>query len=342
MKGPSVKLVLLFFSLCIFFLSCRKDPVISIVKEEIISIPVGFPSVDFPADNGFTNERWILGKQLFFDKQLSKNNTISCASCHKQEFAFSDNVSLSKGDNNSVGTSNAPSLANVAYHPYFTRAGGVPTLEMQILVPIQEHNEFNTNMLDVVEKLKQNSIYESMAQLAYNRSLDAFVITRALATFERSLISGNSKFDDYYYKGNTSILNESEQRGFLLFTSNKTNCSECHSGFNFTNYAFENNGLYINYADSGRMRLTQLPQDRARFKVPSLRNIALTAPYMHDGSFYTLADVIEHYNSGGQNHVHKSNLIQPLALTSQEKHDLISFLNSLTDNEFAVNKKFKE
>lgn len=338
MKSPLVILSISLFCACAMMYSCKKDPIINIAENEIVDIPMGFPFIDFPADNNFTKERWELGKKLFFDKQLSKNNTVSCASCHKQEFAFSDNVALSSGDNNAIGTSNAPTLANVAYHPYYTRAGGVPTLEMQILVPIQEHNEFNTNMIDIVEKLKQINTYQSMAQTAYNRELDAFVITRALATFERSLISGNSRFDNYFYKGISTALNESEQRGLSLFNSSKTNCSSCHSGFNFTNYAFENNGLYINYADSGRMRLTQLPQDRAKFKVPTLRNIALTAPYMHNGSFNTLDEVIEHYNSGGKNHINKSNLIKPMGLNVQEKQDLINFLNSLNDNKFIQNK----
>lgn len=342
MKSPLVKILFLLFCICTMFYSCKKDPVITITEYEIMDIPVGFPLVNFPSDNNFTKERWELGKQLFFDKQLSNNNTVSCASCHKQEFAFSDNVALSLGDNNAIGTSNAPTLANVTYHPYFTRAGGVPTLEMQILVPIQEHNEFNTNIVEVIEKLKQNSSFQKMAQTAYNRDVDAFVITRALATFERSLISGNSRFDEYYYKGKTTALNESEQRGYVLFNSSKTNCSQCHSGFNFTNYAFENNGLYINYADSGRMRLTQLAQDRAKFKVPTLRNIALTAPYMHNGSFATISDVIEHYNNGGKNHINKSNFVKPLLLNTQEKQDLINFLHSLTDNTFIQNKNFKQ
>ncbi len=327
---------------CTIFYSCKKDVAISVVDEEIIKIPKGFPLINFPIDNNFTKERWELGKQLFYDKQLSNSNTISCASCHKQNVAFSDDVALSIGDNNSIGSSNAPTLANVAYHPYYTRAGGVPTLEMQILVPIQEHNEFNTNMIDVVEKLKQNKTYVQQSKNAYNRELDAFVITRALATFERSLISGNSSFDDYLYKGNTTALTESEINGYTLFNSSKTNCSSCHSGYNFTNYAFENNGLYENYADSGRMRLTQLPEDRAKFKVPTLRNIALTAPYMHNGSIHTLTEIIEHYTSGGKNHINKNSLLKPLTITSQEKQDLVNFLHSLTDNTFIQNKNFKQ
>jgi cytochrome c peroxidase len=342
MKSPLVKYIFLLMLGCTIFYSCKKDVAISVVDEEIIKIPKGFPLINFPIDNNFTKERWELGKQLFYDKQLSNSNTISCASCHKQSVAFSDDVALSIGDNNSIGSSNAPTLANVAYHPYYTRAGGVPTLEMQILVPIQEHNEFNTNMVDLIEKLKQNKSYVQQSKSAYNRELDAFVITRALATFERSLISGNSRFDDYFYNENTTALTQSEQNGYSLFISSKTNCSQCHSGFNFTNYSFENNGLYINYADSGRMRLTHLPEDRAKFKVPTLRNIALTAPYMHDGSFATINDVLEHYNNGGKNHINKSNFVKPLLLTTQEKQDLINFLHSLTDNTFIQNKNFKQ
>lgn len=339
MHRLSVKILGLFLFSGIFISGCEKDSS-NDGAEAVFIIPPGFPSMVFPQDNNFTSARWELGKQLFYEKQLSKNNTLSCASCHKQEFAFSDSVALSLGDNNALGSSNAPSLANIGYHPYFTRAGGVPTLEMQVLVPIQEHNEFNTNMLDVIDILKQNSSYVQQAQLAYGRDLDAFVLTRALSTFERSLISGNSRLDKYLNDNTQYSLTASELRGYQLFNSSQTNCSSCHSGFNFTNYSFENNGLYLNYADSGRMRVTQLPQDRAKFKVPSLRNIAFTAPYMHDGSFATLQQVIEHYNSGGQPHLNKSSLVQPLHLTTQEKADLLNFLNSLSDDSFVRNNLF--
>ena len=335
----SVKILALFIFSGVFISGCEKDTSNDGV-EAVFIIPPGFPSMDFPPENNFTRARWELGKQLFYEKQLSKNSTLSCASCHKQEFAFSDSVALSLGDNNALGSSNAPSLANIGYHPYFTRAGGVPTLEMQVLVPIQEHNEFNSNMLDVIDKLKQNNSYNQQAQLAYGRTLDAFVITRALSTFERSLISGNSSFDKYLNDSTQYSLTASELRGYQLFNSSQTNCSSCHTGFNFTNYTFENNGLYLNYADSGRMRLTQLPQDRAKFKVPSLRNIAFTAPYMHDGSFATLQQVIEHYNSGGLPHVNKSSLVHPLQLTTQEKTDLLHFLNALSDDSFVRNNLF--
>jgi cytochrome c peroxidase len=306
-----------------------------------MAIPKGFTQMNIPSDNAFSMSRWQLGKRLFYDKTLSVNNTISCGSCHKASLAFSDSVALSNGVNEAAGTSNAPTLANVGYQTSYTRAGGVPTLEMQVLVPIQEHNEFNTSILDIVQKLSADATYQSMAQEAYSRSIDPYVVTRALACFERSLISGNSRFDQYYYQGKSNALSAEELQGMQLFFSERTNCSGCHSDFNFTNNRFENNGLYQQYSDSGRMRFTHLESDRARFKVPTLRNIAFTAPYMHDGSISSLEAVIEHYNSGGAPHPNKSALIRPLQLSPQEKASLVAFLKSLSDYTFIRNKKFK-
>jgi cytochrome c peroxidase len=315
--------------------SCTKDPAIIEEENNIMQIPEGFPVISFPQGNEFTIERWTLGKRLFYDPKMSVNNSVSCASCHQAQHAFSDTVSMSKGDNNTIGRSNAPTLTNIAYNPYYTRAGGVPTLEMQILVPIQEHDEFNTNILDIVEKLKKDLTYTQAARIAYNREIDPFVITRAIANFERSFISGNSNFDKH-------LFTKSEQRGKDLFMSTQTNCSQCHTGFNFSNYAFENNGLYTNYADSGRMRLTHDEYDRARFKVPTLRNIELTAPYMHDGSIKTLNEIVAHYNSGGQFHENKSPLIKPLGLTIDEQNDIVAFLKTLTDYTFINNRNLQK
>jgi len=321
--------------------ACKKEAPEIAASNDPFPIPAGFPKIEFPDDNQFTVERWKLGKKLFYDKALSLNNTVSCGSCHKPELAFSDNVALSLGDNGTVGRGNSPTLSNVAYHPYFTRAGGVPTLEMQILVPIQEHDEFNTNILDIAERLKQLPEYVEAAQNSYNREMDPFVITRAIATFERSLVSGNSRYDAYIQKGDFEALNDQEKQGLQLFLSDKTNCSKCHTGFDFTNYAFENNGLYTVYADSGRFRVTGIETDRAKFKVPSLRNIELTAPYMHDGSKQTLESIVEHYNSGGVIHPNKSQFVKPLGLTQEEKDDLVAFLKSLTDAAFAGNSEFR-
>jgi cytochrome c peroxidase len=328
--------------LLIVLTSCQKEGEEIVLRyPEIMEIPVGFPDIEFPEDNEYTLERWKLGKQLFFDPVLSVDSSLSCASCHKPELAFSDDRAFSAGVKERPGSRNAPSLTNVGYHPYFTREGGVPTLEMQVLVPIQEHNEFDFNIVLIAERLMQDSAYRALSKKAYDRLPDAFVITRALACFERSLLSGNSRYDQYRFEERQEAITVDEINGMDLFFSKRTNCSQCHGGFNFSNYQFENNGLYEHYLDEGRFRLTSQEQDRALFKVPGLRNIELTAPYMHDGSIESLEDVIEHYQSGGKDHLHKSELIKPLSLTSSEKNDLVLFLKSLTDHDFVGNPNFK-
>ncbi len=328
----------------ILVISCQKDDIVVIPDKllPILNIPVGFPTPEFPEDNEFTEERWRLGKKLFFDPIMSLDESISCASCHLPAFAFSDTVALSPGVNNAPGVRNSPSLANVVYQPYYIRDGGVPTLEMQVLVPIQEHNEFNFNILRIVDRLKVDTSYTRMSLETYEREPDPFVITRALATFERSLISGNSRYDQYAFQGNKDVLSEQEIRGMDLFFGNRTNCIQCHQGFNFTNYSFENNGLYIDYSDPGRYRLTHDEYDLARFKVPTLRNVEITAPYMHDGSLESLEEVVTHYNSGGKNHQNKNEVIKPLGLSEQEVADIVSFLFTLTDTEFINNPHFAE
>lgn len=342
MNNLRVRILFVVSAVLLCAISCRKDPLVRLGSDKLMSIPAGFPDINFPEGNEFTNERWALGKRLFFDPIMSNTYSVNCASCHIPQFAFSDTIAFSLGENNLRGRQNAPSLTNVAYHPYFTRAGGVANLEMQILVPIQEHDEFNSNIVDLAERLKKIPSYVEQAQNAYGREPDPFVITRAIANFERSFISGNSKYDQYEYQGRSKVLSESEKQGKQLFFGDKTNCSACHSGINFTNYAFENNGLYEVYADSGRMRLTRLEEDRDLFKVPSLRNVEVTAPYMHDGSLKTLKEVVSHYNNGGEFHRNKNdNLIKPLGLTSKEQTDLVAFLQSLTDNDFITNKNFR-
>jgi len=215
-------------------------------------------------------------------------------------------------------------------------------LEQQIFVPIQEHNEFDNNILLIAEKLNNIPEYVDMSLDAYGRLPDAFVITRAISTFERTMISGESPYDDFLVGNNNTALNQSEQSGMDLFFSPITNCSTCHNNFDFTNYAFENNGLYDDYEDVGRMRLTNNTADNGLFKVPTLRNIEVTAPYMHDGSFSTLEAVIEHYNSGGSDFFNKSPQIQPLNLTATQKEDLVNFLKSLTDDNFLNDEKFRQ
>lgn len=295
---------------------------------------MGFPEVVHPADNEPNDARWRLGKKLFYDPIMSDDGTVSCASCHAPELAFSDDVALSAGIDGLIGTQNAPSLTNVAYHPYLTRAGGVPTLEQQILVPIQEHNELGSNIIEIAERMSDESVYVEMSAAAYGRRPDAFVITRALACFERSLISGNSRYDQYVYQDDVTALTDLEKEGMALFFSERAQCGSCHGGFNLTNYSFANNGLYLHYPDSGRQRLTGLEADRALFKVPSLRNVGYTAPYMHDGSLASLEEVVEHYSKGIAAHKNLSPLLRPLRFNKKEKKQLLAFLRTLDDQAF--------
>lgn len=311
-----------------------KELFINRLKEK----PIHFPEINYPSDNEITEERWRLGKKLFYDPILSKDRSISCASCHLPDYAFSDTSAFSLGVEQQVGVRNAPSLANVAYHPYLLRDGGVPTLEMQILVPIQEHVEMDFSALEVADRMMKDSAYYYESMGAYNRYPDPYVITRALACFERTLISGDSKYDRVQL--GKEEFSTSEKRGFNLFFSEKAKCSECHSGFNFTNYSFENNGLSLHYLDSGRMRVTELEIDRDKFKVPSLRNVELTAPFMHDGSLINLEQVVDHYSEGIKKHNNLNSRIKNLLLSEDEKKDLVSFLKTLTDRSFCENKIF--
>ncbi len=302
-------------------------------------VPSHFPLPDIHPDSFPTEAKVLLGKKLFYDPILSLDSTISCASCHKSEKAFADNVALSNGVFQRPGVRNSPSLANVVYQKKLLREGGLPTLEMQILVPIQEHNEFNENILTITDKLKRDKNYRDLALSSFSREIDPFVITRSIAAFERILISGDSKYDRF--SNGKEALTATEMLGKELFFSTKTNCSSCHGTFLFTNQTFENNGLYEVYKDIGRKRLTELDEDEALFKVPSLRNVALTAPYMHDGSMATLEDVLNHYNSGGKMHKNKSSLIRPLNLSEGETQALVAFLKTLSDVSFINNKYFK-
>lgn len=310
--------------------------------ENLLQVPRHFPSVPFPSDNAFSDARYELGKKLFFDSALSLDSSISCSSCHKAKFGLADEFAVSPGVEGRLGTRNAPGLFNLAYAPHYLREGGVPTLEMQVLVPIQEHAEMDFNMVDLAARLAQNPIYVEMSKKAYYREMSPFVITRALATYERTMLSGESAFDYYTYLNVPSALTPSQIRGMQLFNSDRTHCSSCHSGLLFSNFEFENNGLYVNYADLGRMRLTGDTADEALFSVPMLRNVEYTAPYMHDGSIATLDEVIEHYNSGGAGHRHQSKFVQPLHLTEAEKADLLAFLLSLSDPNVLVDVRFRE
>lgn len=304
-------------------------------------IPVGFPTPEIPDDNPLTQEAVALGKRLFYDPQLSGDYSVSCASCHQPERAFADNVPIAIGAGGVVGMRNSPSLANVVYQKALFAEGGVPSLELQVLSPFIEAHEMDMDFDELIQRLETDEQYIVLFQRAFNTEPNLGGMAKALASFQRTLISGDSRFDAYFYRGEESVLNASEIRGMDLFFSESIGCSNCHSGFLFTDQEFQNIGLYSEYADPGRMRLTGGPSDAGKFKVPSLRNIALTAPYMHNGTLGTLMDVVAHFNNGGVGHQNQSDWVRPLNLTEQDRTDLVSFLETLTDEKFVCNPDFQ-
>ncbi|NRA48764.1 MAG: c-type cytochrome [Phaeodactylibacter sp.] len=328
-----------FFSLAI--VACEEEPgsPVDLTPYELV-LPPHFPYPEFPEDNGLTVARVALGKRLFFDTALSVDSTISCGSCHKQSLAFADAIPVSPGVKGRFGFRNSPTLANVAYLSKVNKDGGVPKLDLQALVPIEDHAELSLPILHAAERLNQDPSYVLDFQRAYGEEASPFTITRALGAFQRILISANSKYDKYL-QGEVS-LNQQEERGRLLFFSERTQCSSCHGGFNFTENGFFNNGLYLEYEDWGRRRVTGLSEDDGVFRVPTLRNIALTAPYMHDGTLADLQAVLQHYNTGGADHPNKDERIRPLELSVQELSDLEAFLHTLTDPAFTTNPRFQE
>lgn len=294
-----------------------------------LDLPDWIDLPEFPEDNTLTEQRIELGRRLFFDRSLSRNRTVSCATCHKPELAFSDGQPKSIGIDGREALRNSPSLFNVAWLDHIFSDGGSPNLELQVLAPIDDENEMDADLDVVLDRLRRNPLYVELAEVAYQRSLDAYVLTRALAAYQRSLVSLDSRFDRYYYEGDSTALSLSEQRGLHLFLSDRTQCSSCHQLPLFTDGSFRNTGLYLEYADEGRKRVTLQYEDEGKFRVPSLRNVARTAPYMHDGSRADLTAVIEHYDQGGAGHFLQDFAVKPLALSPTEKADLIAFLGSL-------------
>ena len=317
-------------------LACGKeeDAVPEVTDEPfIMTMPSGAPPLPVPEANQLTKARVELGKALFFDEGMSLGRGISCASCHFANRAFSDTVSLSVGADGLMGLRNAPSLANVAYHPAYFRDGGIPTLEQQVLAPIHDEAEMASNIVEAAELFRGNDHYAALSRLAYGRELDPFVITRAIACYERTLVSGWSRYDRFHYEGDEDALTEQERRGYELFIGPTTDCAGCHSGFDLSDHSFRNIGTSLDHTvDPGRERITLDPADRGKFKVPTLRNVAITGPYMHDGSIATLEGVMEHFVNGGVDDPNKDPLVHPLALSVQDKSDIVAFLYSLTDD----------
>jgi cytochrome c peroxidase len=303
----------------------------------LVAVPPRFPPAPAPADNAITSARLELGKKLFYDKRLSRTGEVSCASCHQQELAFADPRPVSIGVHGRTGSRNAPPLINLAWNTSFFWDGGVKTLEQQAVGPITNPLEMDMTMGEVVQRVSADPEYVRLSRAAYGSELRPEVVTKGIASFVRSLVSGKSRFDRYL-EGDAAALTASEKRGADIALGERGDCFHCHVGFNLTNNAFANNGLVS--ADTGRTRITEKTGDEGKFKVPTLRNVALTAPYMHDGSLATLRDVIDFYSRGGQGHPNTDPIIRPLNLSGQEKEDLLAFLGSLTDEGFVKNPRF--
>lgn len=296
-------------------------------------IPPNFPEMPVPENNPLTRASVELGKRLFFDEQLSRTGEVSCASCHQQQHAFADPRPLSVGIIGREGVRNSPPLFNLAWNTSFFWDGGAPTLEHQVIGPLTNPVEMDMTMTEAVRRLSEDAQYVPMFEAAFGAGPNPEAITKSIASFMRTLVSGDSAYDRFV-SGDASALEDSERRGMELFFSEKAECFHCHLGFNLTNNGFHNNGTRPDDPDLGREAVTERESDRGRFKVPSLRNVAVTAPYMHDGSLRTLREVVDHYDRGGQGHANTDPTIHPLHLTEAEKSDLVSFLNSLTDDSF--------
>ncbi|MEO1447957.1 MAG: cytochrome c peroxidase [Bacteroidota bacterium] len=299
-----------------------------------LNLPPQFPQPESPPENALTQQRVALGRALFYDPILSRDSTISCASCHLLTEGLADHNPVSVGIHGRKGFRNAPTLLNVAYHPYFFVEGGSPSLELQVLGPVENEDEMGFNGAELDQRVRHHPVYGPWAERAYGRQMGIYVVVRALAAFERTLISGDSPWDRYM-RGDSAAMSPAAQRGWQLFTSDRLQCRGCHSGLNFSDYSFRSNGLYADSPDAGRHRITLDSADLGTFKVPSLRQVALTWPYMHDGSLPTLAVVIDHYDQGGKGHPNQDPRIQPLGLQPQEKADLLAFLQALTDTSVA-------
>lgn len=325
----------------------------------IIQLPAtgGWSMFPIPADNMLTKAKVELGKKLFFDPILSADNTISCASCHDPKKAFTDGRRFSVGINGQMVNRNAMPLFNLAWADMFTEGshryfwdGGANDLERQALAPIVNPLEMGNTLENAVRALQNHPLYPKLFRRAFGTdSITTSNLAKAIASFERTLISANSKYDRYLRR-EVQLTPEEFNGMFIFMQESKGDCFHCHGNDKspyFTDFNFKNNGLQSEFSDSGLMRITGNPFDLGKFKTPSLRNLVFTAPYMHDGRFNTLEEVVNFYSEGIKN----SPTVDPniakhlreggVNLNPIEKRDLILFLKTLTDSSFVNNLEFK-
>jgi len=311
-----------------------------------LEVPDWMPNPPRSQENPLTVQGVALGRKLFYDPILSRDSTISCSSCHKQELAFTDGKAFSTGIEGRQGNRSAMSLTNLVYNRNgFFWDGRSPSLEKQALDPIEDHREMDDSWENVEARLQEHNNYPKLFRAAFGierrEQLTRELVVDAIAQFERTIISGNSRYDRIIW-GREGFPTDSEQRGIELFfiednqSVEHPGCSHCHFNPLFTDNNFKNNGLdsvasLQDFDDYGRGAVTGRPSDNGRFRVPTLRNVEVTGPYMHDGRFQTLEEVLDHYASGGHGVINEDTNILPFQLSEQDKADLIAFMKMLTD-----------
>lgn len=327
-------------------------------------LPAGFPAPLVPADNPMTEAKVALGRHLFYDRNLSANGRQACADCHQQAFAFAEPRKTAIGSTGQPHRRNSLALVNVAYNGSLTWAhSGLVRIEQQLLIPLFGERPVEMGISghedEVLARLDTPQYRTLFAEAFPGQTPDFSLVVKALASFVRSLVSFDSPFDRYAYGGDDHALSDAAKRGMALFFSEQLECHHCHGGFNFTQSSkherqaldlrpFHNTGLYNEDAqgaypasDQGLIEISQQARDMGHFRAPTLRNVAVSAPYMHDGSLATLEDVIDFYARGGRKEgIHsplKSPFVKGFEITAQQKQDLLAFLHSLTDQRFLDN-----
>jgi cytochrome c peroxidase len=316
-----------------------------------VPAPEGFVKMIIPPDNPLTYEGVALGRALFFDPILSQDSSISCASCHQPALAFTDGGAVSRGIAGRMGQRSAPSLLNIGFHyKGVFWDGRSPTLEEQALHPLGDSLEMGNQWSTIEERLRQHPAYRIRFQEAFpNAPIGQETTAKALAQFQRTLVSANSKFDQVM-RGEAQFTPE-EKRGWTIFfdagfpETPMAECSHCHTDPLFTNLNFSNNGLdesssLNEFPDRGLGQISGNKYDNGKFRVPTLRNILITAPYMHDGRFRTIEEVIQHYNNGGKYAENVDPNVRPLHLSDKDQQDLITFLQTLTDSAALTNQSY--
>lgn len=334
-------IVLIF--LAFLFVGCNYQQITPVQDDNKALYPIyqEFPAIIDNPRNPITTDKVILGKMLFYEKRLSGDNTVACASCHQPEFAFS---SKNNAVNPSVGGQanfrNVPPIFNVGFYSSYFWDGRTNDLELMFYHDISDITIFQNNPDSVKSRLQSDKDYPDLFQRAFKtKEITIELIADAIAAFVRTIVSGDSKYDRYV-RGQKNALNESEIRGMNLFFSERTKCGTCHVPPLFTDMDFHSTGITTHYFDFGRFYVSYNNGDRGKFRTPTVRNAELTNPFMHNGEIETLEELIEHYNKGGRLFINKSNLIKPLFLTSAEKDDLLAFIKALTDINLIRDKRY--